>query len=41
LFASKFQVELLVEEDALWSHQGLVDRGVTRLTEFAMLLKRN
>jgi len=41
LFSSKFQIELLVEEDALWSHQGLVERGVTKLSEFAMLLKRN
>ena len=41
LFSSKYQIELLVEEDALWSHQGLVERGVTKLSEFAMLLKRN
>ena len=41
LMGEAFQVELLVEEDALWSHQGLVDRGVTKLTEYAVLLTRN
>ena len=41
LMGEAFQVELLVEEDALWSHQGLVARGVTQLTEYAVLLTRN
>jgi thiopurine S-methyltransferase len=40
LFSENFQIETLVEEDVLWSHQGLVDRGVTELTEFAVLLTR-
>lgn len=40
LFGDGFQVDFLGEEDALWSHQGLVERGVTELTEFAVLLTR-
>jgi thiopurine S-methyltransferase len=40
LFSEDFQIETLVEEDVLWSHKGLVDRGVTQLTEFAALLTR-
>ena len=40
LFGEDFQIEILAEEDALWSHQGLVARGVTQLTEFAVLLTR-
>jgi thiopurine S-methyltransferase len=40
LLGDDFQVELLVEEDTLGSHQGLAARGVTRLTEFAVLLVR-
>ncbi len=40
LFAADFKVELLVEEDTLWSHRGLAARGVTRLTEFAVLMTR-
>jgi thiopurine S-methyltransferase len=40
LFSNDFQIEILVEEDALWSHQGLVARGVTQLTEYAVLLTR-
>ncbi len=40
LFSEDFQIEILVEEDALWSHKGLVDRGVTQLAEFAVLLIR-
>ena len=40
LFADDFQIERLVAEDALWTHQGLAARGVTRLTEFAVLLIR-
>ncbi len=40
LFGDEFQVELLVKEDVLWSHQGMSDRGVTQLTEFALLLVR-
>jgi thiopurine S-methyltransferase len=40
LFADDFEIELLLEEDSLWSHQGLAARGVTRLTEFAVLLTR-
>lgn len=40
LFAENFRVEPLAEEDALWSHQGLVARGVTQLTEYAVLLTR-
>ncbi len=41
LFGEYFQVELLETEDSLWSHQGLAARGVTRLDEFAVLLKRH
>lgn len=41
LFSAEFQIEVLVEEDALRTHQGLVDRGLTGLTEFAVLLIRN
>ena len=41
LFGEDFQIEILAEEDALWSHQGLVARGVTQLTEYAVLLTRN
>lgn len=40
IFAANFEIELLVEEDALWSHQGLVARGVSKLAEFAVLLTR-
>ena len=40
LFAADFEVELLVEEDTLWSHRGLAARGVTKLTEFAVLMTR-
>ncbi len=40
LFAENFRVEPLAEEDALWSHQGLAARGVTQLTEYAVLLTR-
>jgi thiopurine S-methyltransferase len=40
LFSEDFQIETLVEEDVLWSHKGLIDRGVTQLTEFAVLLTR-
>lgn len=40
LFAADYQVELLVEEDTLWSHRGLASRGVTKLTEFAVLMTR-
>lgn len=40
LFAEKFRVEPLSEEDALWSHQGLAARGVTQLTEYSALLTR-
>lgn len=40
LFRDHFQVEFLSEEDVLWSHQGLVARGVTELTEYAVLLTR-
>jgi len=38
LLGEDFQVEVLIEEDALWSHQGLVARGVTQLVEAALLL---
>jgi thiopurine S-methyltransferase len=41
LFSEDFQLELLAEEDVLWSHQGLVERGVTQLTEYAVSLIRN
>lgn len=41
LFGEDFQIEILTEEDALWSHQGLVAKGVTQLTEYAALLIRN
>jgi len=40
LFADKFRIEVLAQEDALRSHQGLVARGVTKLTEYAVLLTR-
>ena len=40
LFADGFQIKRLVAEDALHSHQGLAARGVTKLTEFAVLLTR-
>ena len=40
LYEADFEVELLVEEDALWSHQGLEQRGLTWLKEFAVLLTR-
>jgi thiopurine S-methyltransferase len=40
LFGENFQIEILAEEDALWSHQGLVARGVTQLTEYVVLLTR-
>jgi thiopurine S-methyltransferase len=40
LFESWFEIELLVEEDVLWSHQALAARGVTKLIEFAALLTR-
>ena len=40
LFGVDFQIELLAEEDVLWSHKVLIERGVTQLTEFAVLLTR-
>jgi len=40
LFGVDFQIELLAEEDVLWSHKVLIERGVTKLTEFAALLTR-
>jgi hypothetical protein len=40
LFGGDFSIELLLEEDTLWSHQGLAARGVTQLTEFVVLLTR-
>lgn len=40
LFSERFRVEILSEEDALRSHQGLVARGVTKLMEYAVLLTR-
>lgn len=41
LYRGDFQIEVLAKEDALWSHQGLVNRGVTALMEFAVLLIRD
>lgn len=41
LFSAGFQIELLAAEDVLKSHQGLIARGVTRLTELAVLLVRS
>lgn len=41
LFVENFQIEVLAEEDALLSHQGLAARGVSQLTEYAVLLTRN
>lgn len=41
LFGENFQIEMLSLEDALWSHQGLVARGVTQLQEYAVLMIRN
>ena len=40
LFEDWFEIELLVAEDVLWSHQRLAARGVTELIEFAALLTR-
>ena len=40
LFEGWFELELLVEEDVLGSHQRMAARGVTRLIEFAVLLTR-
>jgi len=40
LFDDWFEIELLEEEDVLRSHQGMAARGVTELTEFAVLLNR-
>ncbi len=40
LFEDWFELELLAEEDILWSHQGMAARGVTKLVEFAVLLTR-
>jgi thiopurine S-methyltransferase len=40
LFGGWFEIELLGGEDVLWSHQRLATRGVTALTEFAVLLTR-
>lgn len=40
LFLENFRIEILSEEDVLWSHQGLVERGVTQLMESAVLLVR-
>jgi thiopurine S-methyltransferase len=40
LFSPDFELEVLVEEDTLWSHQGLSARGVTQLTEFVVLLTK-
>jgi thiopurine S-methyltransferase len=40
LFERRFAIELLVKADVLWSHQGLATRGVTQLTELAVLLTR-
>ena len=40
LFADSFRIEILSEEDGLWSHQGLLERGVTQLMEYAVLLIR-
>jgi len=38
LLGEDFLIEVLAEEDALRSHQGLVARGVTQLVEAAVLL---
>lgn len=40
LFGDNFSIELLIEEDTLAKHQGLAARGVTRLTEYAVLMVR-
>ena len=40
LFSESFRIEILSEEDVLWSHQGLAERGVTQLMEYAVLLIR-
>jgi thiopurine S-methyltransferase len=40
LFGPAFLLEPLAAEDSLRSHQGLAARGVTQLTEFAVLLIR-
>ncbi|MDG5469046.1 thiopurine S-methyltransferase [Deltaproteobacteria bacterium IMCC39524] len=40
LFSESFRVEILSEEEALRSHQGLAARGVTKLMEYAVLLTR-
>lgn len=38
LFGENFTIDLLTEEDTLDKHQGLVARGVTSLTEYAVLV---
>ncbi len=40
LFGGAFDVELLVEEEALTGHQGLKSQGISELREFACLLVR-
>ena len=40
LFKDSFEIELLVEEEVIRSHQGMAARGVTKLTEFAVMLTR-
>lgn len=40
LFGDNFSIESLVEEDTLAKHQGLAARGVTCLTEYAVLMVR-
>lgn len=40
LFEDWFEMELLDEEEVLRSHQGMAARGVTKLSEFAVLLTR-
>lgn len=40
LYGCDFELSLLAEEDALWSHQALADRGLSRLKEYALLLVR-
>ena len=40
LFEDWFDIELLVAEDVIWSHQRLAARGVTKLIEYAALLTR-
>ena len=40
LYSKSFKIDMLFERDSLSSHQGLAARGVKKLIEFAVLMKR-